>query len=236
MNIKLNKKSISMIAVYAIILVVYILVFCLIPFPKIAASYISFAFTIVSILASLGITAVAFKDDDALVSKIYGFPVFRIGYIYVATQFILGLIICIVASFVAVPYWVALLLSIILLGAAGIGVIAADNTRDTIKSIDNETERVTRTTKIFKLDIATIVDLCEDAEVKKDLEKLSEDMRFSDPVSSEATEESEAQLLEEIRILRGFIENNDKENSLKQIKKTSNLLAERNRICKAFKK
>ena len=65
MNIKLNKKSISMIAVYAIILVVYILVFCLIPFPKIAASYISFAFTIVSILASLGITAVAFKDDDA---------------------------------------------------------------------------------------------------------------------------------------------------------------------------
>ena len=44
------------------------------------------------------------------------------------------------------------------------------------------------------------------------------------------------QILEEIRILRGFIENNDKENSLKQIKKTSNLLAERNRICKAFKK
>ena len=236
MNIKLNKKSISMIAVYAIILVVYILTFCLIPFPKIAASYISFAFTIVSILASLGITAVAFKDDDALVSKIYGFPVFRIGYIYVAAQFIIGLIICIVASFVAVPYWVALLLSIILLGAAGIGVIAADNTRDTIKSIDNETERVTRTTKIFKLDIATIVDLCEDAEVKKELLKLSEDIRFSDPVSSEATEEAETQLLEEIRILRGFVESNDNENSLKQIKKTSDLLAERNRICKAFKK
>ena len=235
MNIKLNKKSISMIAVYAIILVVYILTFCLIPFPKIAASYISFAFTIVSILASLGITAVAFKDDDALVSKIYGFPVFRIGYIYVAAQFIIGLIICIVASFVAVPYWVALLLSIILLGAAGIGVIAADNTRDTIKSIDNETERVTRTTKIFKLDIATIVDLCEDAEVKKELLKLSEDIRFSDPVSSEATEEAETQLLEEIRILRGFVESNDNENSLKQIKKTSDLLAERNRICKAFK-
>lgn len=236
MNIKLNKKSISMIAVYAIILVVYILVFCLVPFPKIAASYISFAFTIVSILASFGITAFAFKDDDAVVSKIYGFPVFRIGYLYVAVQFIVGVIICIIASFVAVPYWVAFLISIILLGAAGIGVIATDNTRDAIINVDNQVERVTKAVKIFKLDIAAVVDLCDDTDVKKELNKLSDDMKYSDPVSSEATEETEAQLLEEIRILRGFVESNDKENSLKQIRKTSNLLAERNRICKAFKK
>lgn len=236
MNIKLNKKSISMIAVYAIILVVYILVFCLIPFPKIAASYISFVFTVVSILASFGITVFAFKGDDTVVSKIYGFPVFRIGYLYVAAQFVVGVIICIVASFVPVPYWVALLLSIILLGAAAIGVIATDNTRDAIISVDNQVERVTKAVKIFKLDIAAIVDLCEDTEIKKELNKLSEDMKYSDPVSSEATEEAETQLLEEIRILRAFVENNDNENSLKQIRKTSNLLAERNRICKAFKK
>ena len=236
MNIKLNKKSISMLIVYAIILVVYILAFCIIPFPKIAASYISFAFTIVSILASLGITAFAFKDDDALVSKIYGFPVFRIGYLYVAVQFVVGVIICIIATFVAVPYWVALLLSVILLGAAGIGVVATDNVRDAIQNIDNEVERVTKATKIFKLDIATIIDICEDAEVSKELNKLAEELKYSDPVSSEATEETETQLLEEIRILRLFVEADDKENALKQIRKTMNLLAERNRICKAFKK
>ena len=225
-----------MLIVYAIILVVYILAFCIISLPKIAASYISFAFTIVSILASLGITAYAFKDDQAVVSKIYGFPVFRIGYLYVAAQFAFGVISCIVASFVAVPYWVALLLSIILLGAAGIGVIATGNTRDAIQNIDNEIERVTKATKIFNHEIATIIDICEDAEVSKELNKLAEELKYSDPVSSEATEETETLLLEEIRILRSFVEADDKENALKQIRKTMNLLAERNRICKAFKK
>ena len=142
----------------------------------------------------------------------------------------------IIAAFVAVPYWVSLLLSIILLGAAGIGVIATDNTRDAIQNIDNEVERVTKATKIFKLDIATIIDICEDAEVSKELNKLAEELKYSDPVSSEATEETETLLLEEIRILRSFVEADDKENALKQTRKTINLLAERNRICKAFKK
>ena len=159
MKIELNKKSKSAIAVFAIVAFVYAFCFIIIPFPKNAASWISFAFTLISIVTGLGIFGYVFKNGETLVSKIYGFPVFRIGYLYIAAQFIVGVLICLVAAFVAIPYWVALVLSIILLGLASIGVIATDNTRDIIEEIEEETERVTKATKIFNLDIQAIVDL-----------------------------------------------------------------------------
>lgn len=235
MKVEFNKKNKSAIAVFAIVAFVYAFCFCIIPFPKNAASWISFAFTIISVVAGLGITTYAFKDGNSLVSKIYGFPVFRIGYLYIALQFILGLIICLVAAFVAVPYWVALVISVILLALAAIGVIATDNTRDIIEEIEAETERVTKPTKLFNLDIQAIVDICSDEAVKKELEKLAEAIKYSDPVSSEATEETEDAIFEQIDVLRVKVKENS-DDTLAQITKVTNLLNERNRICKAFKK
>ena len=72
MNMKLGKKSKSVIAIYAILLVVYIVAFLIIPFNKIAASWISFAFTIIAIAGSLLIFNFAFNAKETLVSKIYG--------------------------------------------------------------------------------------------------------------------------------------------------------------------
>lgn len=235
MKIELNKKSKSAVAVFSIVAFVYALCFIIIPFPKNAASWISFAFTLISVVAGLGIFTYAFKDGDSLVSKIYGFPIFRIGYLYIAAQFIVGVLICLIAAFVTVPYWVALVLSVILLSLAAIGVIATDNTRDIIEEIEEETERVTKPTKLFNLDIQTIVDICTDENVKKELVKLAEAIKYSDPVSSEATEDTESAIFDQIDILRSLVEENNQD-TLTQITKVTNLLRERNRICKAFKK
>lgn len=236
MNIKLNKKNKSAIAIFGIAAFVYILCFTIIPFPKNTASWISFAFTLISFVAGLAIFAYAFKDAESLVSKFYGFPIFRIGYLYIAAQFIVGLLICIVAAFVAVPYWVALLLSIILLAAACIGVIATDNTRDIIETIESETDKATESVKKFNLDIQSIVDLCTDETVKEKLEELAEKIKYSDPVSSVATQDTECVLFEEMDVLRNLVEDNDIDRIMPQIKRVTNLVNERNRICKANKK
>lgn len=231
----LGKKSKSVIAIYAIILVVYVIGFLIIPFNKIAASWISFAFTIIAIATSLFVFNQAFNSKETLVSKIYGYPIFRVGAVYALVQLALGIIICVVAAFVAVPYWVALLLSLILLGAAAIGVIVTDNTRDLVEHVD-ETVRVdTETATNFQINIAGIVDCCEDAGLKAELKKLDEAFRFSDPVSNAHTKESEEKLgilLDELKV---FIENNNSDEAMAHIKKISNALAERNRICKATK-
>ena len=235
MKIELNKKSKSAIAVFAIAAFVYAFCFIIIPFPKNAASWISFVFTLVSFVLSLGVTLYVFGKDDEMTSKFYGFPIFKIAYMYPLVQFAVGVIICLIAAFVAVPYWVALILSLIILGVSAIGVIATDNARDIVEENEAEIERVTKATKLFNLNVSSVLDLCTEPSVKKELEKLAESFRFSDPVSSDATEEIENTIMEKLENLKISISSSDSDENIAKITELKNLLAERNRICKVSK-
>lgn len=199
------------------------------------ASWISFAFTIIAIASSLLVFNFAFNAKERLVSRIYGYPIFRIGAVYALAQLAVGIIICAIAAFVPVPYWLALLLSIILLGAATIGVIVTDNTRDLVEHIDEATVADTENATHFQIDIAGIVDCCEDVALKTELKKLDEAFRFSDPVSNKHTQESEESLGILLNELKIFVENNNFDEATAHIKKVSSTLTERNRICKATK-
>ena len=231
----MNKKNKSIIAVYGILAFIYLIAFVIIPFPKNAASWISFVFTLVSFVLSLGVTLYVFGKDDEMTSKFYGFPIFKIAYMYPLVQFVVGVIICLIAAFVAVPYWVALILSLIILGVSAIGVIATDNARDIVEQTEAESERVTKATKMFNLNIASVLDLCNDVTVKKELEKLAESFRFSDPVSSDATEDIESTIMEKLENLKISISSSDSDENIAKITELKNLLAERNRICKVSK-
>jgi hypothetical protein len=103
-----------------------------------AGSWLMFIFSLIAIACGCGITLYAFGKDDSLMSKFYGFPVFKIGIRYTALQLGLSLVIYIIGAFINMPYWVGLLLSLVLAGAAGIGVIAADNAHDVIRQIDHQ--------------------------------------------------------------------------------------------------
>ena len=231
----MNKKNKSIISVYGILAFIYLIAFVIIPFPKNAASWITFVFTLVSFVLSLGVTLYVFGKDDEMTSKFYGFPIFKIAYMYPLVQFAVGLIICIVAAFVAVPYWIALILSLIILGASAIGVIATDNARDIVEQTEAESERVTKATKMFNLNIASVLDLCTEPSVKKELEKLAESFRFSDPVSSDATEDIENTIMESLENLKLGISSSSADENIAKITELKNLLAERNRICKVSK-
>lgn len=235
MNIKLDKKSKSTIAVYTIILLIYILAFLIVPFNKCAASWISFIFTVIALASSLFICNIAFKAKETLVSKIYGFPIFRVGAIYAFVQLIIGVIICAIGAFVTVPYWIALLLSVILLAAAAIGVIITDNTRDLIEEVDESVKIETKNVTCFQINIASIVDECENSDVKDDLKVLNQLFEFSDPVTNEETQYIEEIIKTKLTELKVLIVDGSNDDIKALIKKITNAVKERNRICKAAK-
>lgn len=236
MNINLDKKAKSAVAVYAIILFVYVLVFLIVPFNKIAASWISFIFTIIAIASSLAVCGVAFRTKETLVSKLYGFPIFRVGVIYAIAQFVVGVIICAIGAFVAIPYWIALIVSVVLLGAGAIGVIVTDNVRDMIEEIDESTTVETQNVTYFQIDIASIVDMCDNADVKPELKKLNELFLYSDPVTGEATRESEENIKSMLAELKTLVVDGNADDINLLLKKITIALNERNRICQANKK
>lgn len=231
-----NKRKKSVVAIYIIVAVVYALLGAVIPvLHESATSWIVYGFTILSILAGMFITLFAFSKEETLISKFYGFPVFRIGEVYTATQIIVSIVICILDYFFDIPYWIGLGISILLLGATAVGVIAADNSRDYIEEIDAKEKSSTRTMTILQNEIVEIYELCKNEEAKDQLQKLVVKFKYSDPVSTSKSKIVEVDLSEELQKLERLVLGNDAEETLKQVDAVSQLLSSRNRICELSK-
>ena len=229
-----NKKVLSTLIVYGIVALALLLLFLVIPFKKPAASWISLIFALISLALSFYVTIYAFGKGEKLVSKVYGFPIARVGFLYAIIQTAVFIILCIVGAIVSVPAWVALVIAILLLAGAAIGVIITDNIRDHVEAIDEQVKAETKAVSYFRLNTAGLADQAQDSEVRKTLEKLEEDIRYSDPVSSDATKEIELEIQTKIETLKTSF-SADKETLLQQITELSNLVKERNRVCKTAK-
>lgn len=228
-------KNILFIAlVFAIALVVYVAVFLLIPFEKNISSWLSLGFTIFAVCAGACITLYAFNRKTTT-SKFYGFPIFKIGMVYAIVQFVAGLIICVISAFVEVPYWISVLLFIIIAAVFAVGLIATSGTRASIENIEEQTDIQTKTINTFRINMQGIVDVCSNNAVKPSLAKLAEEFRYSDPVSNESTEELEAEISVKVNDLRRAVTNDDIGSVNALIFELNNMLSERNRICKLTK-
>lgn len=226
-----NKRKKSAAVIYGIAALVFVVLVLVIPFSKPAASWVMFAFSIISFILGLVISLYAFSKSETLVSKFYGYPVFRIGFLYTTLQVILSIVIFAIGAFVNVPYWVGITISVLLLGMAAMGVIAVDNARDYVEDIDVKTVSSIKAVTKFNNDIADILDLCKSDTIREPLQKLVTKFKYSDPVSSPATEEKERSIEDELEKLRFLVSSDDEQKAISQIEIVSNLLNSRNRIC-----
>lgn len=232
----MNKIQKSLISVCAIVFVVLSVLYFAIPFPKNTASWIAYTACVIAVVFVWFTANIAFKGTETLMSKVYGFPVFRIGYIYLIAQVIFTIILCCINIVYLVPAWIAVVISVIFLAMALIGIIVTDNARDVVEKIDMETESEINKVTYFKLDIAFVSDMCNDSELKKKLNVLSDKFRYSDPVSCDELTGIEKQIYDEIEKLKEIVKENNREAVEEKITYVTNLLEDRNRKCKALKK
>ncbi len=231
----MNKRQSSVLAIYVIVLVLFFLLFFIIPFNRCASAVVMFIFGLLSIALGYGITYMAFKNTTDLKSKVYGFPVFRVGYIYTLGQLTLALAVFIIDFVFELPMWLALAISLIMLGFALIGMIAADNVRDIVEEVDKTLYDDRARTDTFRIDISDIVYACTNAELKKKLEKLSEKLRYSDPVSKPVLAETEGTIREKLNEISEMINKSDLNIISEKIKETEILLEKRNKMCRETK-
>lgn len=234
----MKKNSARWWVVWAIVLVVYNVIVFAIPFPKNAVFFVSWVFTLIAIAAQIYVIRTAFYHGEGAKSKFYGFPIAKIGTVYLAAQMVLGLVFMALglAVPVPVPVWISLVLYVVLFGAAAVGLISAEATRDEIVRQDVRLKKDVSCMRTLQSKTASMVQLAQDNSLRTALEKFAEDIRFSDPVSSAALETAEADLSAYIDDLQQAVLDNDREVALSLEKRAEMLLAERNRLCKLEKR
>lgn len=229
---KPNKNMTRVCVVLAVLLAVFCVVAFALPFVRNGVFWVSFIMAVAAIAAQLYVMKTAFAKGEGARSKFYGWPVARVGVIYLAAQLVLSLLFMCLAKWV--PLWLVIVACALLLGVAAIGFISTDATRDEIERQDEKLKKDVTAMRALRSKAQAMVGQL-DGEEGKAIEKLSEELRYSDPVSSDAVCEIEEELAKCLDTLQQAVVDGDRDAVATLCRKASLTLAERNRLCKLNK-
>jgi len=159
--------------------------------------------------------------------------VLKIGAIYGLVQLIASLVFMALAAWV--PVWVTVLVYAIALGAAVIGLISAEAVVSEIKVQDVKLKKDVTLMRSLQSKVNQMASQCDNPDAAAAVKQFAEEMRYSDPVSSEALSEIEADLSAVVDELQAAIVEVDSAATKQLCRKASAVLAERNRLCKLNK-
>lgn len=216
-----------------ILLVLYLLLAFLIPFAKTPVFWLSFGYTLAAFAVAAAAFCIAFLRHPGAKSRFYGFPIAKIGGVYWLAQLAVGLLAMALGKWI--PAWLAVLVYTAALGAAVIGLIAAEAVADGIHSQDAGLKRSVAAMRSLQSQVNQMAAQCANPDAAAAVRELAEELRYSDPVSSPALEEAERDLSAAVADLQSAVADDDSE-AVKQLsRKAAALLAERNRLCKLNK-
>ena len=229
----MKKDTFRWIGSLGVLLVLYVLVAFLIPFVHTATFWVSFVFTLIA----FGVVGAAFyiafiKNPDAK-SRFYGFPIAKIGAIYSLVQLMAGILFMALAALA--PAWVAVLVYAIALGAAVIGLISAEAVAEEIHNQDAKLKKDVTLMRSLQSKLNQMAAQCDNPDAAAEVKRFAEEMRYSDPVSSDALADIEADLAAAVDELQSATVDGDSASVKQLCRKASGILAERNRLCKLNK-
>lgn len=229
-----NKNKIRGYIALAIVGVVFTVIAFAAPFNMKSANFwLAYLFGMIAIGAQLLIFNMAFIEGGDAKSKFYGFPIARIGFVYVAVQTLVSLIEMACSKYI--PLWAVIIINILILAMAALGLIAADVVKEEVERQDVKIKTVVNNMRELQSMSASLVKQCEDEETKKVIQNIADEFRFSDPVSNDQTKEIEGELKTQLSEIQKAVIDGANEDVVKLCKQISVTLAERNRICKLEK-
>jgi hypothetical protein len=243
----MSKKSLIRWCVVLIsILAIFNILYFAIPYPhpNLGLWWLVYAFEMVSLL-SLGFVAYDAFAHEGIKSKLYGWPVFKVGLTYAIIQSAVTLIVTILEGVlvtyakVEVPLWAPAVVSGILLILAIIGYVGTSEAKDYAEKVEsgNSSRSVdTSFVKELRVNMQALVAEISDGDLKKKASEVEEKVRYCDPVSDPSLAQIEDEINRTYIEIRDSISKNDLKTSSSSLDSLSHLFDERSELSKAGKK
>lgn len=229
----MKKDTLRLLIVSVAALIAYNFAVFMIPCYKTSTFWISWGFSLLSFaVAGYAVYSGLIRKPDAK-SRFYGFPIARIGVIYLVVQVAAGGVFMAIGHIV--PWWLATVACTIGLAFALIGVLSAEAVVDQIQYQDNKIKESVSVMRGLQSKVGTLASRCENAAAADAVRAFSEELRYSDPVSSNTLADAEAELSVAVDELQVAVVEGQADRILAACRHASALLAERNRLCKLNK-
>lgn len=230
-----KKKSVlvKIIIAYILAAIVFTVIVLVLPFSRGANFWLAYVFAVAALVLHLLAILNAFGREGAPRSRFYGIPVAKLGTVYLVAQVVLSIVTMLLPQ--TVPLWIPLAVFAVLLCLCAIGFITVDIVRTEIERQDDILSGRTQCIIGLRSKVNSLVGFAKNPETNELLRRVSEEFRYSDPVSSDATADVEKTLESMVADLQSAVVENE-EVTADFCNRILLVLAERNRLCKVTKR
>ncbi len=229
----MKKNFKSFIIIWAAGLVLFNLCAFLIPTETRFTPYFwsGYGFITVAFVLQLGIAYFAFKEVNK--EKLFlSIPTITVSFITLVCTAIAGAVAMAVEG---IPEWVGSVVCFACVGFGVAGILLSKTAGDMVAKKDDKIKTQTFFIKSLTVDADTLVAQAKEPEIKAEVKKVYEAIRYSDPMSNDALAGTEAQITLKFNELQTAI----KDNNAEAVKTISNelliLIKDRNSKCKLLK-
>ena len=235
---KLDSKSKIVLAIVAVIFVIFNVIFLLAVDTAAGlnnTTIISWVFMALGFISFLTFAYLSSTKKGVPDNIFMRFTLLGHCTIYLFVDFVLGMIFTILSAYVNVPVIVSVSVQIIALGVHLVIALACLLSKVAVEDVQTEVKQKTSKMKCLRVDAEMLVDYCADTNAKNEFRKFAEAVRYSDPMSCDALcviEDSLEQIISEMKM---HLMSGEVEEALNKCGMANNILKERNRKCQMLK-
>lgn len=227
-----KKKTIGMsLAIWGIFFVMYNLAVFLFLKPATSVFWISYGFMVLAFgLQILGMY-LSFKEFSVQ-AAFFGIPLASFTLYYFFAELFMSFVFMI---FQNINPKIPAFLQLALLAVYAVVAIVSVATRDAAVGIKDDYDKKSKNMKVKAIDIEILRDEAKDPELKKQLGRLAEAIRYSDPMTNDAVADVDGRITLEVMALQTACEDGDLEGAKASCAKLQRLYVERNKKLLASK-
>ena len=222
-----KKKTVGLsFAVFGIVFAIYNLIVFLFLKPETPVFWMSYGFMVLAFALQILGMYLAFKEFSVQ-AIFFGIPLAQFTlYYFFAELFML---------FQNITWKIPLVLQVILLAVYAIVAIVSVFVRDASVAAKDKVQSSASVMRLNVVDIEMLRDVAEDPELKNQLRRLAEAVRYSDPMTNDMIADVDARIRQETMALQTYCEDNDVDAAKESCAKLQRLYVERNKKLLATK-
>ena len=193
--------------------------------------WMSYAFMCIAFIVQVGTMFLAMKTLETE-TVFMGISLASLSFYYFFAAVFAGAVFMI---FQIAPFMLALIVQVLILAIYAIVALLALMARDVVQDVNDNIKENVAAIKTLNVEVDVLIPQVSDAVLKKALKKLSETIKYSDPMSNDAVADIEQQIMQTVNELRIYIERSDNASAVQTCKDIEVLFLQRNSLLKATK-
>ena len=229
----MTKKKVTglSMAVFGVVFLVYNLFVFLFLNPATPVFWISYGFMVLAFILQIVGMYLSFKNFNVQ-AVFFGIPLAQFTLFYFFAELFMSLVFML---FQKMPWKIPVFLQILLLAVYAIVAIVSVFARDAAVSSSDDIKQKATTMRMNTVDIEMLRDAAQDPELKVQLRRLAEAVKYSDPMTNDAVADVDARIRQETFALQTYCEDGDAESAKASCAKLQRLYVERNKKLLASK-